>query len=91
MSSYEFTVWRGQKDGTITEGLTNRGTLVGDQVYINVTHSGVCGTDLHYIESGIALGHEGVGVVEAVGPAVQNLKVYASNNNDKTPHNYIIC
>lgn len=74
MGSYKFSVWRGQKDGTIAEDTTERGSITGDQIYINVTHSGVCGTDLHYVESGIALGHEGVGV-EAIGPEVQHLKV----------------
>jgi hypothetical protein len=75
MACYEFSVWRGEKDGTITEDRTQRGTLTSDQVYINVTHSGVCATDLHYAQSGIALGHEGVGVVEAVGPEVKNLNM----------------
>jgi D-arabinose 1-dehydrogenase-like Zn-dependent alcohol dehydrogenase len=75
MSSYKFTVWRSQKDGSIIEDTTERSELKGDEVYLDVTHSGVCGTDLHYLSSGIALGHEGVGVVEAVGPEVKKLKV----------------
>jgi D-arabinose 1-dehydrogenase-like Zn-dependent alcohol dehydrogenase len=74
-SVYKFTVWRGQKDGSIAEDTTERPALTGDQVYINVTHSGVCGSDLHCIPFGIALGHEGAGVVEATGPEVKSLRV----------------
>jgi D-arabinose 1-dehydrogenase-like Zn-dependent alcohol dehydrogenase len=44
-------------------------------VLIRVTHSGVCYTDYEFYRLGapLALGHEGVGVVEAVGPAVTTL------------------
>ncbi|KAL5336895.1 hypothetical protein BJX70DRAFT_400235 [Aspergillus crustosus] len=79
-SEYKFTVWRGQKDGGVTEDTTERPALIGDQVYINVTHSDVCGSDLHFIESGMALGHEGVGVVEATGPEVKALKIFQSSS-----------
>jgi D-arabinose 1-dehydrogenase-like Zn-dependent alcohol dehydrogenase len=74
-SGYEFTVWRGQKDGGVAEDTTKRPALTGDEVYLNVTHSGVCGSDLHFVPCGMALGHEGVGVVEATGPEVKALKV----------------
>lgn len=76
MTLYRFTVWRGQSDGTLIEATTERPALTDDQVYLKVTHSGVCGTDLHFAQAGIALGHEGVGVVEAVGPKVKKLKMY---------------
>jgi threonine dehydrogenase-like Zn-dependent dehydrogenase len=49
---------------------------------IRVTSSGICGSDLHLYEvlgpfmgEGDILGHEPMGVVEAVGPAVTGLKV----------------
>ncbi|KAI8712161.1 alcohol dehydrogenase [Fusarium sp. LHS14.1] len=74
-SGYKFTVWRGQKDGGVAEDTTERPPLTGNQVYINITHSGVCGSDLHYVSTGIALGHEGVGIIEATGPDVKSLKV----------------
>lgn len=45
------------------------------EVLIKITHSGVCGTDVHYIPYGVALGHEGVGIVEKVGSEVTQLKV----------------
>jgi threonine dehydrogenase-like Zn-dependent dehydrogenase len=47
---------------------------------IRLTSSAICGTDLHMIrgtlagmDPGTILGHEGVGVVEEVGPQVRNL------------------
>jgi len=47
---------------------------------VRITASAICGTDLHFIrgsapdmQSGTILGHEGVGIVEALGPEVRNL------------------
>jgi len=47
---------------------------------VRITASAICGTDLHMVrgtlpgmETGTILGHEGVGVVEQVGPKVRNL------------------
>ncbi|KIK64811.1 hypothetical protein GYMLUDRAFT_402076 [Collybiopsis luxurians FD-317 M1] len=67
-------------DGYIAEGITFRGSSSGkvvrsffrqnlapDQVAVRVTHSGVCGTDLHYLTQDMVLGHEAVGIVIAVG------------------------
>lgn len=51
-----------------------------DQVLVRIHASGVCHSDLHVldgdwpVEEPIVLGHEGAGVVEAVGPAVRDLK-----------------
>jgi threonine dehydrogenase-like Zn-dependent dehydrogenase len=49
---------------------------------VRVTASAICGTDLHMIrgtmpgmQRGTILGHEGAGVVEALGSAVRNLSV----------------
>lgn len=49
---------------------------------VRLTASAICGTDLHFIrgtmsdlERGTVLGHEGVGVVEELGPDVRNLSV----------------
>lgn len=55
--------------------MTERPAITDDEVLIDVTHSGVCGTDVHYVESGVALGHEGVGVVKEIGPGVKTLEV----------------
>ena len=47
---------------------------------VRITASAICGTDLHMVrgtmsgmKAGTILGHEGVGIVEEVGPAVRNL------------------
>ncbi|WP_336355645.1 zinc-dependent alcohol dehydrogenase [Pseudomonas granadensis] len=49
---------------------------------VRLTASAICGTDLHFIrgsapdmQPGTILGHEGVGIVEALGSDVRNLKV----------------
>lgn len=49
---------------------------------VRLTASAICGTDLHFVRGtvpgmrdGTILGHEGVGVVEAVGPDVRNIAV----------------
>lgn len=48
---------------------------------VRITASAICGTDLHILrgtltgmKEGTILGHEGVGVVEEVGPAVRNVR-----------------
>jgi len=50
-------------------------------VIVKITKTTICGTDLHILKGdvpavtpGRTLGHEGVGVVEAVGSAVENFK-----------------
>jgi threonine dehydrogenase-like Zn-dependent dehydrogenase len=49
---------------------------------IRVTSSGICGSDLHlyevlgpYLDAGDVLGHEPMGIVEAVGPGVPDLSI----------------
>ncbi|KAK7987343.1 hypothetical protein PG989_007658 [Apiospora arundinis] len=70
-----FTVFKGAKDGNPVKATTTRpDELKGDQVFMRITASGLCGTDLHYKTVDMALGHEGVGVVEEVGPDVKDLK-----------------
>ncbi|CAG8890339.1 unnamed protein product [Penicillium egyptiacum] len=69
----KFTVYKGTKDG-IKQAETERGDLKRDEVLVRTTHSGLCGTDVHYKSAEMALGHEGTGVVEATGPDVKILK-----------------
>ncbi|TVY81785.1 alcohol dehydrogenase [Lachnellula suecica] len=69
----DFTVFKGSKGGKIVKSHTKR-ELGHDEVLIKVTHSGVCGTDQHYKEADMVLGHEGAGVVEEVGSAVKTFK-----------------
>ena len=68
------TVFKGSKAGHIVKD-TVKLELSANDVSIKITHSGVCGTDLHHLSHDIVLGHEGVGVVEAVGATVKNFKV----------------
>lgn len=49
---------------------------------VRLTSSAICGTDLHFIRGtfsgmkpGTILGHEGVGIVEHIGPMVRNLNI----------------
>jgi threonine dehydrogenase-like Zn-dependent dehydrogenase len=49
---------------------------------VRITTSAICGTDLHFVRGtfpgtkpGTILGHEGVGVIESLGPDVRNLNV----------------
>ncbi|MCF7202484.1 zinc-dependent alcohol dehydrogenase [Pseudomonas oligotrophica] len=49
---------------------------------VRITASAICGTDLHFVrgtvsgmQPGTILGHEGVGIVEALGEDVRNLKI----------------
>lgn len=72
--SITFDVFRGNKDGTISLDKTTR-ILQPSEVFVRITHSGLCGTDLHYVETGHVLGHEGVGIVEQVGSSVTSPKV----------------
>lgn len=51
-------------------------------VIVKITHTTICGTDLHILEgdvpevmAGRVLGHEGVGIIDEVGSAVSNFKV----------------
>ncbi|KAI9710655.1 MAG: hypothetical protein M1820_002488 [Bogoriella megaspora] len=72
---YDFTVFKGSKDGSIHQSKTSKPDLQGNQVLVKVTASGLCGTDAHFRQENIVLGHEGIGVVEAVGPQVKGTKV----------------
>jgi len=49
---------------------------------VRITSSGICGSDLHlyevlapYLDEGDILGHEPMGIVEEIGPAITNLRV----------------
>jgi D-arabinose 1-dehydrogenase-like Zn-dependent alcohol dehydrogenase len=69
-----FTVFKGSKDGKIVKSETTRPDLKDDEVLVKITASGLCGTDEHYRHADMALGHEGAGVVEELGPGVKYLK-----------------
>ncbi|KAI1308082.1 GroES-like protein [Xylaria venustula] len=70
-----FTVFKGNESGAPKKETTTRpDELSGDEVFVRITASGVCGTDLHYKHQHMGLGHEGVGVVEKTGPLCKVLK-----------------
>ncbi|EGN98664.1 hypothetical protein SERLA73DRAFT_54283 [Serpula lacrymans var. lacrymans S7.3] len=71
----DFTVYKGSEDGRIVKATTHRDSLKPDDVLVRVTHSGLCGTDLHYRTFDVALGHEGVGLVQEIGTDVKSMKV----------------
>ncbi|KAI5792021.1 chaperonin 10-like protein [Geopyxis carbonaria] len=71
--SKTFTVFKGSESGAIVESQTTR-TVGPEQVLVRITHSGLCGTDCHVKHLDQGLGHEGVGIVEAVGSATKRLK-----------------
>jgi D-arabinose 1-dehydrogenase-like Zn-dependent alcohol dehydrogenase len=71
----EFTVFKGSANGTITESRTIVPEVGPNDVLLEHTHSGVCGTDAHYMNVDMVLGHEGVGVAKVVGENVKSVKV----------------
>ena len=69
--SPDFKTFHGSPNGQVVEGIYKARELLGNEVLIRITSSGVCGTDLHGLSAGIVLGHEGVGTVEALGNSVK--------------------
>ncbi|KAK5229410.1 hypothetical protein LTR96_003022 [Exophiala xenobiotica] len=73
----DFTVFKGSKSGEIVEAKGHRD--VGPrEALIELTHSGVCGTDEHYRHYDQGLGHEGAGIIREIGsmvPEISDLKV----------------
>lgn len=74
-------VWHGKRDVRVEEVPDPRIEQPTDAI-IRVTSSGLCGSDLHLYEvmaafmtEGDILGHEPMGIVEAVGSEVTNLRV----------------
>jgi threonine dehydrogenase-like Zn-dependent dehydrogenase len=73
--------WHGRRDVRV-ETVPDATIEEPTDAVIRVTSSGLCGSDLHlyelmgpFLAPGDILGHEPMGVVEAVGSAVGNLKV----------------
>ena len=74
-------VWHGRRDVRV-ETVPDPTIQAPDDAIIRVTSSGLCGSDLHLYEvmapfmtPGDVLGHEPMGIVEAVGSAVTDLQV----------------
>ena len=73
----QFTVFKGASSGQIVESQTTLPELLPNQVLLEHTHSGVCGTDAHYAHTDMVLGHEGVGVAKAIGSSVKDINMYS--------------
>lgn len=73
----DFTVYKGSKSGKIVKSTTSR-EIGPNEVLVQTTHSGLCGTDMHYKSVDMALGHEGAGVVEEIGKNVTLFKTYVT-------------
>jgi threonine dehydrogenase-like Zn-dependent dehydrogenase len=74
-------VWHGRQD-VRTETVPDPTIEQPTDAIVRITSTGLCGSDLHlytvmapFMESGDVLGHEPMGVVEAIGSSVQNLSV----------------
>ena len=75
MSTHTITTFRydAASDGFVKKSAERQLGL--REVKIRITHSGLCYTDVHAKETGCGLGHEGVGIITAVGDAVSTMKV----------------
>ncbi|MFC4011905.1 zinc-dependent alcohol dehydrogenase [Nonomuraea purpurea] len=72
--------WHGKRDIRVEE-VPDPAIKEPNDVVIKVTSTGICGADLHLYEvlgpfmaEGDILGHEAMGIVEEIGPAIDNLK-----------------
>lgn len=70
----EFNVFKGSESGDVIPD-TIRRTIQPSEVFVEISHAGLCGTDRLFKHKGIALGHEGAGTVRDVGSAVTTFKV----------------
>jgi glutathione-independent formaldehyde dehydrogenase len=72
-------VWRGPGKVAV-EKVDDPRIESATDVVVRITTAGICGSDLHMYEGrtaakpGVVLGHENMGVIEEVGPAVQQLQ-----------------
>jgi hypothetical protein len=69
------TVFRGVEGAVKKTPVEIPSTLGPKEILIKITHSSLCSTDTHMIAHGMALGHEGVGIVEKIGEGVTQFKV----------------
>ncbi|KAH8602136.1 putative NADP-dependent alcohol dehydrogenase C 2 [Bisporella sp. PMI_857] len=74
-SSIPSYVFRGVEGSVKKVPLELPAELGPKEVLIRITHASLCGTDLHVIPHGAALGHEGVGIVEKIGSTVTQFKI----------------
>jgi len=71
----EINVLKGSSGGSLVKDvLKGKTQLEPNEVAMKMTHSGVCGTDLHHLHEDMVLGHEGIGIVGSVGSKVTKFK-----------------
>jgi threonine dehydrogenase-like Zn-dependent dehydrogenase len=80
-SDVKAVTWQGKRDVRV-DTVPDPVIQEPNDIIVRVTSSGVCGSDLHLyevlapvMEEGDILGHEPMGIVEAVGPAITNVRV----------------
>jgi threonine dehydrogenase-like Zn-dependent dehydrogenase len=73
-------VWHGKRDVRVDE-VPDPGIQDANDAVVRITSTGLCGSDLHlyevlgpFMSEGDILGHEPMGVVEEVGPNLQDLE-----------------
>lgn len=74
-------IWKGKPFHVSIDSVPKPQLLSSEDAIVRLTSSGICGSDLHIYRGVLGstnppwtLGHEGVGIVESVGEAVQNVK-----------------
>ncbi|KAJ9258807.1 hypothetical protein DTO212C5_8679 [Paecilomyces variotii] len=67
--------FRGSPEGKVVQTTFNLPAIQADEVLVRVTHSGLCGSDIHALNKPLVLGHEGIGIIEELGSAVTLFKV----------------
>lgn len=74
-------IWKGKPFHVSIDTVPKPQLLSSEDAIIRLTSSAICGSDLHIYRGVLGstnppwtLGHEGVGIVESVGEAVQNVK-----------------
>lgn len=70
-----FMTYCGSKDNRVVPVKTAR-TIGARECLVEITHSGYCATDTYFTGVPMGLGHEGVGIIRQLGPAVTQHKVY---------------
>lgn len=68
------SVYKGSSSGQVVKAKGEQRELRPNDVVIDITHSGLCYTDVHFLKKDMVLGHEGVGIVSQVGEAVTNFR-----------------
>jgi threonine dehydrogenase-like Zn-dependent dehydrogenase len=75
------TIWNGRPLHVTVKSVPKPKLQSSEDAIIRLTSSAICGSDLHVYRGLVGstnppwtLGHEGVGIVESVGEAVQNVK-----------------